>query len=154
MKVRNVKIVDGHTGEVEYDHSSEVRMYLFKEEKGFLFAHNRRSVRSFPNIVWPDLTNNELAYLFKLSRHMTEDNRIKGKTAQEMSKIIGLSNRRTYDFLFQMQGLHIIIKANGGYYINPLYFFVGKYLSSELYQLFKEELDPYLSDWAKGKLGE
>lgn len=154
MKIRNVKIVDGHTGEVEYDHSSEVRMYLFKERKGFLFAHNRRSVRSFPNIEWPELTNNELAYLLRLSRHMGEDNRIRGKSAQDMSKIIGLSNRRTYDFLFQIQGLRIITKANDGYYINPLYYFAGKYLSNELYQMFKEELDPYLSDWAKGKLGE
>lgn len=137
---------------VEQEFTHEVRNPLYDEERGFLLFHNARQVRSFPGVQWPEMTNNELAHLFKLSRTLNANNRIRPATAKQVAEVIGLSLRRTYDFLFMMQGLRIIAKTEHGFYMNPIYFFAGKYLKPELYRLFKEELHPHLSAWARERM--
>ena len=151
-KIRQTRIIDKETGSVDYEYTNEVKNPLYDEDRGFLLFHNARQTRCFPNVSWPELTNNEIAYLFKLSRQLDEHNMLKCNTVKKIAACIDLSIRRTYDFLFMMQGLHVIRRIEIGYVMNPLYFFAGKYLTKELYQVFKDELKPHLSDWARIKM--
>ena len=151
-KIRTTRIVDKETGRIEHEYTREIRNPLYDDERGYLFQHNARAVRIFPGLPWPELTVHELAYLLKLARHLDEHNRIKALDAKGIAKLIGISLRRTYDFLYMMQGMRIIVKADTGYYMSPLYFFAGKYLSRELYEMFREDLAPLLSDWARERL--
>ena len=40
------------------------------------------------------------------------------------------------------------------YYMNPIYFFNGKWLSLNLYLLFKVDLDGVLPEWARWKFND
>jgi len=40
------------------------------------------------------------------------------------------------------------------YYMNPIYFFYGKWLSLNLYLLFKMDLDGVLPEWVRRKFND
>jgi hypothetical protein len=152
-KIRTVNIIDTLTGELEYSSSREVRMFLFDEDKGFLLFHNQRQVRRFIGFPLPAGVNiRDRAYLSQLVEQMEESNRLQMANAKKIAGAIGLSVRRTYLFLSRMLKLRVMAKTIDGYFINPLYFCAGKYLSKELYVIFKAELDPHLSDWVRERM--
>ena len=81
------------------------------------------------------------------------------------AKIAGylrLSPRRTALFLQNMIHRHIIgrVRVRIGnsqetqYYINPIYFFCGKWLNVNLYFLFRRDLDSILPKWVIQKFSE
>lgn len=152
-RYKREQIVDRDTGEVVYDRTKPLTMYLFSEEKGYLLFHNRLQVKWFPTIPWPEgLSTKEQGYLFRLSAYLNKENRWNDLSIPQLGEIINLSPTRAYRFFRKLKQMGMVQKTKYGYYMNPMYLFAGKYLTRELYQLFREQLDPYIPDWVKNEI--
>ena len=164
--------IDAESGQV-LSKSEQLQNYkYFDPEKGYLFQPNRDSIKTFPGCGLPDdLTETETARLYRLSLAMHKDSNllcyVSRNTAKPMntSKIaayLRLSPRRTALFLQRMIQRRIIgrVRVRIGnsretqYYINPIYFFCGKWLNVNLYFLFRRDLDKMLPQYVIQKFGE
>jgi len=164
--------VDADSGEVIWQHEQVQTYRYFDEEKGYLFKLNQESIKTFPGCGLPeDLTESETARLYRLSLTMHKGSNLlcyrSGNVTKAMNtaKIAGylrLSIRRTLLFLQHMIQRRIIgrVKVKIGnsqetqYYLNPLYFFCGKWLNVNLYFLFRRDLDRVLPKWVIQKFSE
>lgn len=164
--------VDADTGEVLSKNEQVQNYKYFDPEKGYLFHPNKDSVKSFPGCGLPeDLTDSETARLYRLSLAMHKDsnllcyksrNAIKPMNTAKIAAYLRLSVRRTLLFLQCMIQRRIIgrVKVKIGnsqetqYYLNPIYFFCGKWLNVNLYFLFQRDLDKMLPKWVIQEFGE
>ncbi len=164
--------VDADTGEVLSKNEQVQNYKYFDPEKGYLFHPNKDSVKSFPGCGLPeDLTDSETARLYRLSLAMHKDsnllcyksrNAIKPMNTAKIAAYLRLSVRRTLLFLQRMIQRRIIgrVKVKIGnsqetqYYLNPIYFFCGKWLNVNLYFLFQRDLDKMLPKWVIQEFGE
>lgn len=158
-RIKREQIVDSDTGEVLFDRTKELSMYLFHPEKGYMLFHNRSQVKRFITIEWPPgLTNLELGLIMRLMPHISAHNCIANArgalTVEQMAEALGQSRSRTYRFLRRLIELGMMARIPQGYYMNPMYLSGGKYLSAELYGLFRDQLDPYLPAWVKEGFGK
>lgn len=157
-RYKREQIVDSKTGEVLFDRTKPMTMYLFSEERGYLLFHNRTTVKWYPSIEWPpSLSNKDLGHLHRLSACLTKENILMGKDgplwAEGMGEVIGLSRSNIYPFVRKLVSLGMLKKTAKGYFMNPMYLFAGKYLTPDLYLLFRQELDPYIPEWVKKEIG-
>ena len=82
---------------------------------------------------------------------------IKAMTVERIAAYLNISQRQAAGFLRKMIDWRIIgrVKVQIGrnfetqYYINPIYFFNGKWLNYNLYFIFKKDLDDILPEWVK-----
>lgn len=164
--------VDADTGEVLSKNEQVQNYKYFDPEKGYLFHPNKDSVKSFPGCGLPeDLTDSETARLYRLSLAMHKDsnllcyksrNAIKPMNTAKIAAYLRLSVRRTLLFLQRMIQRRIIgrvrVKIGNSqetqYYLNPIYFFCGKWLNVNLYFLFRRDLDKMLPKWVIQEFGE
>lgn len=164
--------VDADTGEVLSKNEQLQNYKYFDPEKGYLFHPNKDSVKSFPGCGLPeDLTDSETARLYRLSLAIHKDsnllcyksrNAIKPMNTAKIAAYLRLSVRRTLLFLQRMIQRRIIgrVKVKIGnsqetqYYLNPIYFFCGKWLNVNLYFLFQRDLDKMLPKWVIQEFGE
>lgn len=158
VKIFENRQVNTSTGEIESCRTSKVT--YFHEDKGYLFMINRKKVSSFPEFDFPEgLPDSDIGKLYWLAKHTHTNsnlifyrshNSIKPATISQMAKYIKLSERRATIFINKMIKKRILglvtVKVGESteaqYYINPLYFFNGKWLSSNLYFLFHDDLKP------------
>ena len=164
--------IDAESGQV-LSKSEQLQNYkYFDPEKGYLFQPNRDSIKTFPGCGLPDdLTETETARLYRLSLAMHKDsnllcyksrNAVKPMNTAKIAGYLRLSPRRTALFLQNMIHRHIIgrVRVRIGnsqetqYYINPMYFFCGKWLNVNLYFLFRRDLDKMLPQYVIQKFGE
>lgn len=164
--------IDAESGQV-LSKSEQLQNYkYFDPEKGYLFQPNRDSIKTFPGCGLPDdLTETETARLYRLSLVMHKDSNLLCYTSRNAAKpmntakiagYLRLSPRRTALFLQNMIHRHIIgrVRVRIGnsqetqYYINPIYFFCGKWLNVNLYFLFRRDLDKVLPQYVIQKFGE
>ena len=76
---------------------------------------------------------------------------------ERIAAYLNISQRQAAGFLRKMIDWRIIgrVKVQIGrnfetqYYINPIYFFNGKWLNYNLYFIFKKDLDDILPEWVK-----
>lgn len=147
---------------------------IFDSKKGYLFRSKNYFRKSYPDIKLSDIILNESDYakVHKLAECIYKDtNTVMIRTSQrkvriasteDIEDIIGFCPRRTKAFLYRMKKLHVIaerIDKLGNttitkYVLNPLFFNSNKYLSSDLYFLFKESLNCYLPGWVISKFYE
>lgn len=158
-RVKREQIVDTDTGEVLFARNKSLSMYLFHPEKGYMLFHNRLQVKRFVTMEWPEgLTNLELGLIMRLVPHICTANRIANEkgalTAAQIAQALGQSKSRTYRFLKRLIALGMMARTPQGYFMNPMYLLAGKYVSAELYGLFKDKLNPYLPNWVKEGFGE
>lgn len=81
---------------------------------------------------------------------------------KDISKVIGLSEKRTRAFITRMKQREIIAERIDEvgkdkvvkYVLNPLFFNSNKYLHPDLYFLFEKSLSPYLPQWVRDKYHE
>ncbi|MBR1494269.1 MAG: hypothetical protein IJ601_04390 [Acidaminococcaceae bacterium] len=157
--------VDGNTGEVISQHEQVQEYKYFDIEKGYLFRLNKESIKTFPGCGLPeDLTEEETARLYRLSLTMHKGSNLlcyrsrnvtKAMSTAKIAAYLRLSVRRTLLFLQHMIQRGIIgrVKVKIGntqetqYYLNPIYFFCGKWLNVNLYFLFRRDLDKVLPKW-------
>ena len=164
--------IDADSGQL-LSKSEKIQSYkYFDIEKGYLFQPNRDSVKSFPACGLPeDLTETETARLYRLSLTIHKDsnllcyisrNAAKPMNTSKIAAYLRLSPRRTALFLQRMIQRRIIgrVKVKIGnsqetqYYLNPIYFFAGKWLNVNLYFLFRRDLDRMLPGYVIQKFGE
>ena len=79
-------------------------------------------------------------------------------TIAEIQEFVGLQDRQFRVFLRKVMDYSVIRKAvitigedrkEHHYYMNPIYAHCGKWVNVNLYLIFKDQLDPFLSDRAK-----
>ena len=81
---------------------------------------------------------------------------------KHVAKAINMSERCCTIFINKMIRKRILAKAiveigdvrQIQFYMNPIYFFNGKWLSLNLYLLFKSDLDFLLPEWVKLKFND
>ena len=130
----------------------------FDEEKGYHFWLNYTPVRIFPGCALPKSISKadkanvyDCALLMEAETNMLcyrcNDNYYKPLTAPMLAQRLELSERQTYRFLSSMYEKRIMATEQGRIYINPCYFFRGRYLSYHLFHLFEEDLRSILPAW-------
>lgn len=155
--IKTTRVVKADTGEVVSDHIQQFESFMYKDGKGYLFINNQSKVYSLVNPGLPEIVGqNDTAYLTRLSRYLDTHNLLRSPkqrrlpmTTIQLADTVGLSKRRVYTFLQRMIEAGVMAKVDGMYYINPLYFTVNRYLPQETYDLFRDQLAPYIPDWAK-----
>ena len=72
----------------------------------------------------------------------------------DLASMVGLSSKKTREFISRMKKLHIMAeckqevgdKTLTKFVLNPLFFKTNKWLSTELYFMFQESIDPFISE--------
>lgn len=144
----------------------------FDEEKGYLFWHQTSFVKTFQDVPLPEkITKADIANLFLLSKKIYSNTNmighrsnggIKPLSIEQMAEVIRDTPRHTVTFLNRMIRERVIAKVDvhlgkdviTQYYFNPIYFFSNNRLSLNLYLLFQQDLDPFLTQYAKQKFNE
>ena len=165
-----IKTEIGENGEILK--SCERRVKYFDVDSGYLFWLNKEAIKVFKGCGLPEnLTECETARVYRLSltAHKGSNlisyrsgNVIKGMSIDKISEYLGITSRQAAAFVNKMIYNRIIgkVKVRIGrnvetqYYINPIYFFNGKWLSYNLYFLFKRDLDGILPEWVKNKFNQ
>ena len=172
-KIKQIQIqIDDSTGEVLSQQEKTQTYRYFDEEKGYLFFPNKESVKTMKGFGLPeDLTEMETARIYRLSlvTHKGSNlicyksaNVTKAMNAQRIGKYLRMTTRQVRLFLQKMIARRIIgrvrVKIGGTtetqYYLNPIYFFNGKWLNVNLYFLFRRDLDSILPKWVIQKFSE
>lgn len=172
-KIKQIQIqIDDSTGEVLSQQEKTQTYRYFDEEKGYLFFPNKESVKTMKGFGLPeDLTEMETARIYRLSlvTHKGSNlicyksaNVTKAMNAQRIGKYLRMTTRQVRLFLQKMIVRRIIgrvrVKIGGTtetqYYLNPIYFFNGKWLNVNLYFLFRRDLDSILPKWVIQKFSE
>ena len=171
-RVKREQLINEETGEIEFERSKIVEFTIFNEEKGYMLFLNKRNVRIFPDIPFPDdFGMKDIARLFLLSRCIVGTtnmigkrarNGIKPMTPEDMAEIVQMPHRRFITWLNRMIRAGMIARVKirtedaetTQYYMNPLYFFSSRYLPLNLYLLFQEQIDRYLPAWVRQKYEE
>lgn len=140
---------------------------IWDDEKGYLFRAKNYFVKTFTDIHLSEFVKNktDFANLHLLAENIYKDtNMIAIKKngnvypagIADIAMLIGLCERRTKSFIERMMQKGIIAKSIVNtkerieiqYYLNPIFFMSNKYLSPHLFVLFRDQLKPFLKDWA------
>jgi predicted transcriptional regulator len=126
-------------------------------QQGYLFWLNAAPIRSYPGYALPDtLTATETGRCYQCALMLEKETNMifhkvngvnKPLSIKQLANRLKLSERQCYRFIQRMIELRIMKKEQGRIYINPCYFFRGRYLSYHLYELFKPELQAVLPKW-------
>ena len=168
--VQKVITCDADTGEIIA--KREHRFTYWDENKGYLLWNQKANVRTFPDVDLPrDISKNDLGCLFLLCRKMLPTANLlvvrmrrgfKPMTLAEMQSVVDLKQTQFKTFMARMTRASMIRKVTietGGrkeyqYYLNPVYFFSGKWLSLNLYLIWHDQIDAHLPLWIKDKYQE
>ncbi len=129
----------------------------FNDEFGYHYWLNEVPVRIFPACGLPKITKAEKANLYdcallmeaetNMLSYRCNDNWYKPLTIPMLAQRLELSERQTYRFLSSMYEKRIMASEQGRIYMNPCYFFRGRYLSYHLFRLFETDLRSILPQW-------
>jgi hypothetical protein len=165
MNVKETKLINTETGEVLSQSTKNID--YFDNEKGYLLFARKNYSRVFNDIRIPkDFNDSELGKIYRLQEHIQQSTNMMIKRTKrgyrpmsldEMVQLTNLSDRFGKEFIKKMITHKLIARVTVEtgerttvqYYFNPLYFHNDKRLSVMLYNLFKEEIDPYINLWVK-----
>lgn len=145
------RIYDPDTGEVLYDQTKPLSSYLFTD-KGYVFHYNRKHTKLYHYKTPPaDMTIGEYAYFIQLCKQADSTNalrvRKKPMSMEQIADAIAVSVDRTYRLFAKLSRWGMVKKGTSTYYINPVYGFNGKYLTLDLFRLFRADLSKDMPDW-------
>ncbi|PWM78658.1 MAG: hypothetical protein DBY32_04045 [Phascolarctobacterium sp.] len=144
----------------------------FDDDNGYLFWCNREAVKSYKGYGLPtELSETETARVYRLSlmTHKGSNlicyrsgNVVKPMGVERIARYLNISQRQAVAFLRKMIDMRVVgrVKVQIGktfetqYYINPIYFFNGKWLNYNLYFIFKKDLDEILPEWVKNRFNQ
>ena len=167
-----VKIYSEFDGAGNLVKETHRRFNFFDDDKGYLFRMNKEAVRLFKGCCLPkELSDSDVARMYRLSMSMQKESNLicyrSGNTLKPMSRLymakyLNISERQVTAFLNRMIKERLIgrVKVRVGldvqvhYYINPIYFFNGKWLNHNLYWIFRKDLDAFLPMWVKERFSE
>ena len=158
-------------GEVINEKLEKVRVW---RDNKYLFRAKNYQSRMYQDVKLKDVVknNSDRLRIYDLATEIYKDTNIiayQYKSRQkriadidDISNMIGLSIKKTREFLNRMKKLHIIAERidNVGdtttikYIINPLFFSSNKWLSADLYLLFEESLQFHVPEWTRLKFNE
>ena len=162
--------VDTSTGEIL--NQKEYSVTYWDDEKGYLFWRSKTAVKSFDGFDLPgNLKDYEVAKLYRLSKRIYKNsnmimyrsgNVMKAMQIDNIAKYLDMSDRQAKLFINNMIARRIIARAEVKlgddvqvqYYMNPLFFFSGRWLSLNLYLLFKNDLDFLLPNWVVSRFND
>ena len=145
--------------EVEPDNAPPGRHWQDKRftENGYLFWLNANPIRMYPGYSLPDeLTMAEIGRCLECAALLEKGTNMlchkvnghyKALSMNMLAKRLGVCRRQCYRFVQKMIDTRVMVKVDRKLFMNPIYFFRGRYLSFYLYGLFKEELDRVLPKW-------
>ena len=166
MAVRLVKDINAD-GEVFSE--KEIKMPDRFNEDGYLIPYNKRGSKMFADVPFPERMNDaEIGKTARLAKLMVSTSNMLGYrtrtgimpyTEKELIDLVGLSSYRGKEYISKMINVGMMQRnkriigevESEEFYLNPAYFFAGKRLSLNLYLLFRENLDPILSQWARSE---
>ena len=130
----------------------------FSEEYGFSFWLCVHPIKSYIGYDLPnDIGDSDIGKLFKLAKLLQKDTNLivrhyenydKPMNDEMIAKVLNINTLVCKRFLRRMIRKRIMYKDDiGHFYINPIYFFRGQYLSWHLYNIFQEDLDCVLPQW-------
>ena len=165
MEVRKEQVIDAMTGEVKYSKDSYVPE-LFNEN-GYYFWNKKAQSRQFTGVALP-LDNFEDEGIFaRLCRfHLSENSNLlevrenrtcRPFTFEDFVKFLGVAERQAHRRFRKLLDSGVIARltikikdsSEEWLVVNPLYFVSGKRINDTLYKLFRNDLDKYLSPYAK-----
>jgi hypothetical protein len=153
---------DESTGEI---YSTRIRHIDVFNEEGYLFWANKYFRKQFADVNLSDYigTGEDFRRVHILAEKIYKDTniisirisdrKVRPADLEDISLILGLSVRRTREFLNRMIKKQVIARRvdlvgsveTEKYVLNPIFFFSAKRLTPDLYFLFQESLDRYLS---------
>lgn len=159
-------------GEGNLIRENRAQFKFFDLDKGYLFRMNKETVRLFKGCDLPkELSDSDVARVYRLAMMMQAEsnlicyrsgNALKPMSRAYMARYLDASERQVTAFLNRMIKARIIgkVKVRVGsdvqvqYYINPIYFFNGKWLNHNLYWIFRRDLDAFLPAWVKERFSD
>lgn len=132
----------------------------FDAEKGFRYLANTTTIIRMYKPLPDSMTAAEIGMMLHCAQfiemetgmlYYRSDRTSKPMSAAELAKRLGRSISQVYKFIGRMRNLRVMAKEDRRLYVNPCYFFRGRYLSYHLYQLFKPDLQTLLPAWVVNK---
>jgi hypothetical protein len=140
---------------------------VFDDVKGYLFRAKNHYRKSYNDVRLSRVVKDRLDFLrvHLLAENIYKDTNtimvrvntrnVRAADIEDIATIIDLSIKKTREFINRMKKLHILAEridtvgelVSSKFVFNPLYFSSRKYISSELYFLFRESLDKHLPYW-------
>ena len=136
------------------------KKYNFDRDKGVRYMANVMNVVRMFEPLPDEVTAAEKGLLLHVipfieaesgMLYYRSDRTHKPLTIGKLAARIGISASHTYRLVRRMCAARVLAKEQGRIYVNPCYFFRGRYLSYHLYSLFKTELDAVLPEWVVNK---
>jgi hypothetical protein len=168
--IKRQQIID-NKGKVVSDGAKKFR--IWDDEKGYLFQSKDYFVKQFLDIKLSEYIKdkNDYANLHILAENIFRDtnmiavksrNVARPANVYDISSLIGICERRTREFLDRTMQKGLIAKTivnteeriETQYYLSPLFFMSNKYLGPFLFMMFRQQLKPYLKEWAWKALSE
>lgn len=155
---KTTKLVEAATGEILFTGEEAMDFYLFND-RGYLLHNNQPCVRLY-RYEWPVATVDRLKLIDLAGGYMDRRNALMRKdrpnhplTVQLMAPLVGLSLNRTYGWMKRLTQAGVVVKAEGVYYVNPLYLMGAPRLSPNLYRLFGTQIRD-MPSWVHAKYKE
>ncbi len=168
--IKQGRFANGQTGEAWDAGSKHIDVF---NDDGFLLRSKQYNRKQFFDICLSDVVGKgkDFKRVHILGENLYEETNVimvmestrKALIAdiEDISNMIGLNPRSTREFMARMAKAHVIGKkvdkvnkvgniVTEMFLLNPLFFYVER-LTPDLYFLFKESLDCYLSPYAKRK---
>jgi hypothetical protein len=164
-----LRVVTDINASGEEFNKKEIKMPDRFNEDGYLIPYNKRGSKMFADVPFPERMNDaEIGKTARLAKLMVSTSNMLGYrtrtgiapyTEKQLIELVGLSAYRGKEYISKMVNVGMMQRTKRivgeveveEFYINPAYFFAGKRISLNLYLLFRENLDPILSEWAKNE---
>jgi hypothetical protein len=166
-------VYDTETGEIVSEKSEKIKSWLWKDGEGAMIQWRSGHTKIYRGneIIGTVTDKSDRAALWVLERCVRKDTNIiffgdKIAGVNEISRLVGLCEKRTRGFLSRMNKIGLIAKVTESveladrttvteyYAFNPVYHSSCKYVSLGLYMAFRAYLDDVLDAWQRKKYAE
>ena len=134
-------------------------------DDGYLLGKNRKHIKSFQDITFPDeFTWAERGRIEAIRHYILKDNQLlvyRGNaginpiTVKEMCRILEMSDRQCKSFVKKLKQYKVIKEVNIGgisyFCFNPLYGLKDKRINLTIFIIFQDELKDVLPNWVISK---
>jgi hypothetical protein len=153
-------LIDENTGEVI--NTKEETFTNSLNEDGYRIPSHKFGARIFSEVQFPgEMSYGDIGKMTCLAKMMIAKNNMlgyrgRGKIvpyeAEEIGGLVGLSGRRSKEFVWKMINLGVMCREDANdetrYFINPAYFIAnGQRLSLDMFIRFQKNLIPLLPKW-------
>lgn len=165
---------DENTGVIYSEQVKNTKNLLWKDDKGAILKPRNYHNKFYQDAKLSETIENKsdllkiyilTEYIYKNTNMIyikTKNNSFRPANINDLSEILGLCDERIKKYIRKMKNIGIIAELTieikklkySVFVFNPIYINSCKYISNELYLLFKPYLDEYFPDWIKDKYGE